>query len=253
MVRMVDMTRLGSAVIVVVVLGAGLSSAWGDGSLDEILDRLEKRGETVSEIDCAVVYRVEDLISDDVRKNIGRVQFKKLTPNPHFLVTFEKTVFDGQVNTKKSWYLFDGRYLHEAKERSRSIIKRDVAPPGTTLDLFSIENAPFPMPFGQKKDEILKHFDVTMADAGVDAPADTDRLICVPKPDSKLAAEYAKFEFFVSRKLSLPVRIVMVDKPGDKIITAEFPDLSAGNLNTGLDAKQFRLPDETKGYATTSE
>lgn len=227
--------------------------AGADEGVEPILDRLEKRGETVSEIDCEVRYQVEDMISDDVRINTGRVVFKKMTPNPHFMVTFEKTVFDGQINNKKSWYLFDGRYLYQAIQRTKSIIKRDIAPPGTELDLFSIEKAPFPMPFGQKKDEILKHFDVTLAKVGKDAPPETDRLICKPKPDTKLAADYSVMEFFVSRKLSLPVRIVMVDKPGDKIITADFPNLSEGNLNTGLDASRFKLPDETQKYSTTME
>ncbi len=252
MVRMMQILRLA------VVFGAtfAVSASMADDAgvvVERILDRLEARGKTVSEIDCEVVYRVTDLISDDVRKNTGRVLFRKMEPNPQFLVTFEKTVFDGQVNLKKSWHLFDGRFLFEASQRSRSIIKRDVAPPGTELDLFSIDKAPFPMPFGQKKAEILKHFDVRLGECGKDAPADTDRLVCTPKAGSKLAADYSVMEFFVSRKLSLPVRIVMTDKPGDKIITADFPNLSDGNLNTGLDVGRFKLPDETRTYTPATE
>jgi hypothetical protein len=221
--------------------------------INAVLDRLERRGDTVRSLQCDVVYRVEDLVSDDVRKSDGRITFKKKSPNPLFMITFRRTVFDGQVNPKKTWFLFDGRWFHEASERNKSVVSRDIAPPGTELDLFSIEKAPFPIPFGQKKAEILKHFNVTLSPPKKGDPDNCDHLVCIPKSDSFLAKDYTKLEFFVSRSLELPVRVVMTTNPADKVIQADFPGLSGGDLNVDIPDSAFRLPDQTKSYARTIE
>ncbi len=239
--------------IMAICASLDLASAQEPASVETILERVEARGDAIEDIRCAVEFREEDRITDDVTKRSGTILFKRKKPNPIFLITFVKTVQAGQVHRKKLWYRFDGRYLYEALERSKSIIKRDYAPPGTEIDLFDMEKAPFPIPFGQKKDEILKHFDVVIGPGGQGAPADTDQLICTPKPTSKFAKDNSKVEFYVSRALHLPVRIVMTSNPPDKELTADFPDLSTGSINTNLDDSSFALPRETKKYTTAEE
>lgn len=241
----------GKALVGVVVLLAGDAARGTD--VEAILDRVETRGAEVHDLRCKVVYTVEDRVSDDTVRREGVIRFKKQSPNPIFFITFDKTIQEGTVKRKKIWYLFDGRWFYEASQRSKTIIKRDLAPPGTKVDLFSIEKAPFPIPFGQKKAEILEHFEVTIGPGVKNGPTDTDHLICVPKADSRLAGDYSKMEFFVSRSLGLPVRIVMTANPPDKITTAEFPDLSSESLNTNLPDSTFRLPPETKKYAVVEE
>lgn len=117
----------------------------------------------------------------------------------------------------------------------------------------SIDKAPFPIPFGQKKAEILEHFNVTLAPPAPGDRENTDHLVCIPKPDSKLAKDYSKLEFFVSRSLHLPVKIVMTANPPDRITTAEFPDLTSASLNANLPDARFQQPKETKRYAVAEE
>ncbi len=219
----------------------------------DILEKVEARGATVDDLTCKVIYRVDDHISDDVTRRYGTIRFKKKTPNPIFMVTFDKLVEDGEIHLQKQWYLFDGRYLFEALQRTKSIIRRDLAPPGTQIDLFSIEKAPFPIPFGQKKADILQHFDVALAPADKAALPNVDHLICKPKSTSRLAKDYDLIEFFISRDLYLPVRIVMTTNPPDKVITADFPDLSEDSINTRLEDSSFKLPPETRRYSVANE
>ncbi len=229
-----------------------------DPGVEAILDAVELAGDRVRDIDCRVNYRVDDPILESVKKRTGSIRFRKADPsqngdqNPRFLVTFVKSVTDGVVARKKLWYMFDGRYLYEANERSRSTIKRDIAPPGEEFDFFSLEKAPFPIPFGQKKSEILKHFNVTVIAPAKDDPPHTDHLLCIPKPSSKFVKEYSRLEFFVSRSLDLPVRIVMTTPKDDKVISADF-ELTEDNINKGISEAAFRLPSETKGYAVAEE
>ena len=221
--------------------------------VESILERIEDRGAGVNDLRCRVIYMVEDRIADDKVIREGEILYKKKEPNPVFMITFTKTIQEGTVSRLKSWWLFDGRWLYEAKQRSKSIIKRDLAPSGERIDLFDLEKAPFPIPFGQKKDKILANFDVRLGPGGANAPPDTDHLICTPKPEGRFAKDYTKVEFFVDRSLNLPTKIVMTENPPDKVITATFPDLSNGSLNTNLADSIFRLPRETKRYAVETE
>lgn len=230
-----------------------IACAAGADDVEGILERVEIRGANVNDLQCKVAYTVEDRIADDTVTREGDLVYKRKTPNPIFKITFTKTVQEGVVKRKKSWYWFDGRWFYEAKETAKTVIKRDVAPPGTVIDLFSIDKAPFPIPFGQKKAEILEHFDVTLAQPDANDPKNTDHLVCIPKPNSKLAKDYSKLEFFVSRSLHLPVKIVMTANPADRVTTAEFPDLTSASLNANLPDARFQQPRETKRYTVVEE
>ncbi|MEE9295622.1 MAG: hypothetical protein V3W34_11765, partial [Phycisphaerae bacterium] len=161
-------------VLGVVLVLAGCVTAWADPSptAETILEQVEARGTKIQDLRCTVIFTEEDLITEDVTRREGEIRFKRKEPNPVFMISFDKLIQDGEVIRKKSWYLFDGRYFYEALERSKSIIKRDVAPPGTVIDLFSIDKAPFPSPFGQKKDDILRHFDARLGPVNGKGPPD---------------------------------------------------------------------------------
>jgi outer membrane lipoprotein-sorting protein len=216
--------------------------------VNAVLEQVEARGQDIEDIRCDVVYAVEDRVAADVVKRYGEIIFKRADPNPLFMIAFVKTVQDGILSRKRFWYLFDGRWFYEAQERSKSIIKRDIAPPGTKIDLFSIENAPFPIPFGQKKEQVLKHFEVAFG-AGAEALENTDHLVCTPKRGSRVANDYSKLEFFVDRRLHLPRRIVMTSEDRAKVTTADFPNLSEESINVELPDSAFQLPPETKKYS----
>ncbi len=223
-----------------------------DREIEAILERVEAQGERVKNIVCRVEFTTLDRIDDDQIQRTGELLFKRQVPNPWFMIAFDKTVQEGVVRNEKHWYTFDGRWLLEASERSRSIIRRDIAPSGTEVDLFSIDKAPFPIPFGQRKDDILRHFEVKRG-AGDPGVPEVDHLICTPKADSHLAKVYSRLEFYVSRAIDLPTRIVMTSRDKTRVTTANFPDLSAGSINIGLDDRRFRLPAQTKDYAVADE
>ena len=146
-------------------IAAGAQSAGGaDKSptqIDEILARLERRSDGLTDIRCKVRFVEDDQINLTKRTKYGEILFWITQPNPHFLIRFDKTEVDGILG-KREWYLFDGRWLYQALERIRQVTRQEIARPGEKIDLFDLERAPFPLPFGQKKDTILRHFTVTL-------------------------------------------------------------------------------------------
>lgn len=223
-----------------------------NAAVDRILTALQKRSDGLKDIRCDVVFTDEDKVN--LTKNIkeGRIALMVAKPNAHFLVHFDKTKLDG-VRGKQEWYLFDGIWFYQAIERLEQVTRQLIAGSGQSIDLFDIEKAPFPMPFGQKKENILKNFEVRLAEPTGSDPPETDHLICNPKPKSRLARRYDQLDLYVHRQLSLPTRIIVTKNNGMEVSTAEFPGLSEDSLNTGVDRKDFEKPSAWKKYKDVVE
>lgn len=218
--------------------------------IDTILERLEARGATVEDLKCKVEYTITDVIADDRYTKFGEIRYLKSEPNPKFYIHFVKMHQDDIVSRKQEWYIFDGLNLWEIKEAAKNKIKHAVVQPGERIDLFDIEQSPIPIPFGQKKAQIQRNFAVVLMAPVAGDPPETDHLICKPKTDSRLYGDVDQMEFFVSRTLHLPVKIVTVQRGGTQVNTAIFPDLSAASINTGLSASALAVPKEARGWPT---
>ncbi len=220
--------------------------------IDEILTKLQQRSDGLKDIRCKVRFVDDDRINLSKRTKYGTILFLITEPNPHFLIHFDRTEADGVLG-KQEWYLFDGRSLYEVLERIRQVTKRVIAAQGEKVDLFDLERAPFPLPFGQKKDTILRNFEVSLLPPRPGDPPDTDHLVCVPKPDSTMYDKYDKLEFFVRKDIHLPSRVVVTKNDGLEISTADFLDLSSSSINTGVTKKDFARPAAWKKYKQVVE
>ena len=221
--------------------------------IEGILDELEAAGRDVRTVRCQVRYKIDDRLNITSTTKPGWIMFKRAETSPMFLIHFENTWSDGIEVGGKEWWLFRDRWLWEAKSKSQTVIKREVLRPGEQPDFFDIEKAPFPIPFGQRKDRILENFDVALVDRQVGDPDECDHLVCRPKPGARLAEEYSRLDFWVARDLHLPRRIVAEERNGDKVMTADFPKLSRDDLNREVADRDFELPAEAKGYHVNEE
>lgn len=220
--------------------------------VDRILTDLQKRSDGLEDIRCEVTFSDDDRINLTKNTKSGRISLMVAKPNALFLIHFDKTDLDG-VRGKQEWYMFDGVWFHQAIERLEQVTKQMIAGSEQSIDLFDIEKAPFPMPFGQKKENILRNFDVRLiAPTGGDPP-DTDHLVCNPKPTSKLARRYNQLDLYVHKTLHLPMRIVVTKNNGREISSADFPSLSEKSINTGIKRSDFEPPQAWEGYKEVVE
>ncbi len=221
--------------------------------VDAILTALERRGVGLRDIRCRVRFTEEDRVNITKTVKEGTIRLLVTKTNPHFLIHFERCELDGGMLGKQEWYLFDGYWLYQAVERLRQVTKQQVDESGQSIDLFDLETAPFPLPFGQKKEKILSNFDVTLVPVAKGDPPNTDHLVCVPKPDSRVAKKYEKLDFFVDRDVHLPRRVIMTKNKGYEINTADFPDLSNRSINSGVTKKDLGYPTAWKNYTIVEE
>ncbi len=227
--------------------GGGVKAA--DPKLDAILTRLESKGDEIDNIQADIIFTKIDPVLEDKQVFKGILRFKQDKPNPRFYIEFRKFIQEGVERDKKEWHIFDGEYYIEAREKTHTVIKRQIVRPGEPINVFRIGQGPFPLPFGQKKAEILDNFDCRLVPPGVGDPPNADHLECTPKPESDMARKYGKIDFFIDRELNLPVMVQTTEKAENVQVKAEFPVRSV-QINRDLPGSALNLPDLGRDYGT---
>src|SRR5687768_7661889 len=83
------------------VVAAVTQPASLDPQVEKILDRLEKKGETVKDLQAKIEYVKEDPVIASKHKFKGILRFKQEQPNPRFFIRFDEYIHDGVVSKKK--------------------------------------------------------------------------------------------------------------------------------------------------------
>jgi hypothetical protein len=227
---------------------AKLSS--GDPRVDGILDRLEEKGQAIKGLVCKLTYKfvtVEPV--EDAQVKEGELLFAVDQPNSKFLIHFTKMLAEGVAIDRHEYFLFDGEWLIERNDKARTVIKRQIVRRGEKIDPFKLGKGPFPLPFGQKREDILRNFKVTAEKFEVGDPRNSEHLHCVPLPDTELAAKYSRVEIYVDKDLELPTRIVTERLMDGNRIEVDFKDVNAREAPAG---SRFGIEVPT-GFETTEE
>jgi hypothetical protein len=200
--------------------------------VDAILDRLESRGESIEDLQAKLTFRQQDLVVDDTLTKRGTICFRRDEPNASFAIIFEFP------QDKRELYLFDGRWFTEVNERTKTYQRHEVVREGESIDPFRIGQGPFPLPFGQKKADILTNFDVTLVESSPTDPPDTVHLCCIPRAGTQMADTHKRLDFFISQKgatKDLPIRLID-NRKGQKRDTIDFAE---AKLNSGVPGSRF--------------
>ena len=221
-----------------------------DPVVDKILTRLEQR--EVDDLTARLRWDIESPIEEDVIRKFGQVWYKKMDPVAKFRARFDRKIVaePGQLGSGTQRkideeHLFDGRWYYLIQHASKSVSKEEIRKPGDPTDVYALGRGAFPLPFGQKKAEIVREFVVRRLAPAVGDPKDSDHLELVPRPGTQMAPYYKTMHFWVQREgkyAGLPIK-VRVEKLGGtgkvkNIITVTFTDIK---LNSGLSSSVFNF------------
>lgn len=225
----------------------------GDPGVDKVLDRLEEKGRAIKGLACKLTYKyvtVEPV--EDSQTKEGELLFAVDEPNSLFLIHFTRLLAEGVVIDRHEYFLFDGRWLIERNDKARTVIKREIVRPGERIDPFKLGKGPFPLPFGQRREDILRNFKVAAAAFELGDPRNSDHLHCLPLPGTELASKYSRVEIFVDRTSELPVRIVTERVTDGNRIEVDFKDVDTNeapaksrfhvDVPPGFDVSEEPLP-----------
>ena len=198
-----------------------------------ILDRLEKSGDKYATLRADITYHVHMVQVDDTEERTGYVAYQKkvektdkVEPSPtKFHIQFKTLKLgEGAKTTEKVDYAFDGMWLTVAKHRIKNMTRYQVAAKGETVEPLRIGRGPFPLPFGQKTADMLKHFRAVTREPTEGDPAGSDYLLLIPHATRAKDLSFVRLEMWIDRKTDLPIRVVSKDK-SKNVTTVDFRDI----------------------------
>jgi len=227
-----------------------------DPTVDKILTRLESR--QVNDLKADVSWKLRyllDLEEDAVTKR-GRIWYQQQKPVAKFLVHFTQRVSSNRAHKLDERHLFDGRWYVELNSETKTLSRREIRREGETANPYRLGEGPFPLPFGQRKADILKEFEVLIVPPAADDPPETDHLKLLPREGSQTGGSYQSVEVWIARtgpQHGLPVKVHTAKKDGtgkvNSFITISFENV---RLNEGFSSGVFEI-EAPPGYDVEEE
>jgi len=191
-----------------------------------ILDGLEEAGRKYRGLRADIDYvHVDDALGDREQRT-GWVAYQKADKDKKtpakFRIQFQ-TLKQGRGKTLKDTidYAFDGLWLTVAKHRIKTITRYQVAAKGEQLEPTKLGRGPLPLPFGQKTDDMLRHFEITTRPRKETEPKDTEYLHLATRPAFRKSLNFRTLQMWIKKDTHLPVKIVTTDK-NDNTTTVAF-------------------------------
>ncbi len=222
-----------------------------DPTVDKILTRLEHR--QVHDLRAELTWKLQYVIDldEDAQTKKGRIWYQQQKPVARFLIHFTQKIVSNRMHKLDERHMFDGRWYVELKSETKTLTRREIRRAGEVGNPYKLGEGPFPVPFGQKKADILKEFEVTLVPPTAGDPDNTDHLKLVPRPESQTGGSYKQVEVWIAREgpqHGLPVKVKASKKDGtgkvNSYLTITFKDVK---LNEGFSGGVFKI-EKPRGY-----
>ena len=218
-----------------------------NATVNQVLDALDQVGQKMHEFKAKVSLTSGDPLIGDLSTRVGEIFFQKTSPDDARLhVVFDKRI-DGKVaRDEKSEYLLEKGSLIERDFRKHVQTKRGVVKPGEKLNLLKLGEGPFPLPIGQKADDVHKMFEVTEIPLTADEIKDknlsnTIHLKLVPKDGTRFKRRFGAIDVWVDRKSNFPVQIKTQAPDGSDPHVTKLENVLINPVG-GLKDEDFTLP-----------
>ena len=221
-----------------------------NAGVDPILDQLDARGQNLDSFTADVKLLERDDSTSLESTRVGRVWFQKLPDgSARMRVAFTDKLDNKAKKVDPLDYVLDGGWLLERQHAKKIQVRRQVLRPGEKVNLLKLGEGPFPLPIGQKKEDVKRQFDVTLArpDKQADpayAPG-APHLALKPRDGTPLKRKFSLIDVWVDPRTNMPVKIETVD---NKETTVKSTELTNVQINPKLNDADFKLPpiDETQ-------
>lgn len=217
---------------------------------EDWLQRIEERTADLDTLQAKItLITVQGLLGDEQRR-FGTLLYDAADEDAgeptRFRLDLDRAVVDNALEERKQSFIFDGRWLAERNENSRTFIRRQLADadnPASGEPQLDMGDGPFVLPLNLKKDKILQRFEATAIPPAKADPPNTAHLLLVPRPGVEVEQEH--IDIWFDRNSLLPVRVdtVTSDQTEQTILLREV------RINPELDEDAFdTTPPEEPGW-----
>ncbi|MGD0460982.1 MAG: hypothetical protein ABSB74_00695 [Tepidisphaeraceae bacterium] len=213
---------------------------------DEVLDALDARGRSLQDFSASVNLTDSDNSTGDSTINIGQVVLqRKAEDDARIRVAFTQKQLGNKIFKVDHEYTLDNGLLIERDYQAKHETRQQILKPGQKLDLFKLGEGPFPLPLGQKRQDVLQLFGVRKIDPAKDDPPASVHLQLTPKPRTQFARQFKTIDIWVETASKMPRRIQTVDI---NEVTTRTTDLTDVKINSGATEQDFAEPPLPEGW-----
>jgi hypothetical protein len=116
-----------------------------------------------------VTVETTDDVTGDTERRMGQVVLVQDTGKPEtrrFAVVLEKFIDgSGRADDRPVRYVYADGWLTEADFRERTLVRRQLARPGERYDPLKPGEGPVPLPIGQRREDVMRRFEASLADS----------------------------------------------------------------------------------------
>jgi len=209
-------------VAVMMLLAAGEAADSPPTEVDTALRAIELAGADLPAFTATVAYRKDDALLGSREIRTGSLVYDAREKQPTRLaVDFDVRIVNRRRREESRRLIFDGSWLVECDESSKQFIKRQIVAPGDTADPMRL-GGPFPLPIGQKRDDVLRRFSVELLSGEPDtfvAPKPDEvnltGLRLTPREGTVEARDWSTIDLWYDRDTWYPVGVVAIERNGD--------------------------------------
>ena len=208
-------------------------------STDAMLSALEKAGDTIRSLRANLIYDRVDAVSENRERRTGQsvlTQDSQQLKSRTLAIMFDQFIdASGHASPQTQRFVFHGGWLFEFDDARHQLIARELVAPGEQLDPLRIGEGPVPIPIGQKKDEVLRRFEVQLAPLPeqplLKRLVNIQGLVMRPKLNAGVDPDLAEIYVWYDLGTLMPVAVAATTKGGDQKILL----LTKLELNKELD------------------
>jgi hypothetical protein len=208
---------------------AGSQSEKADAnSVEQILMRLKQKTAELKSFQAQIDYRYLQPWLESQTQRKGVLYYARFDEKSSLRIDFKSLKQDDEKERKyREEFIFDGVWLTHIEYQIKQVRLYQLTEPNKPMDAFELASRNFPV-VGFAKIEDLKHqFDITLVkqgeedNSGIPVKPVSDpnlkagagkffHLHLKVKPDSKYKDKYVSIDFWIDKKLGLPVKLVAV-------------------------------------------
>ncbi len=188
--------------------------------VDQILNKLNQQTEQLQSYQAQIEYFFKEPLLDSVTVRKGNLYYRKFDTDSKLRINFDTVKYDDEdQENQKNQYIFDGQWLtvldyhNKSSQRRQLIDANELSDPNKPVNAFDLLSNYFPLIGFTKTDGLKEQFEITIIDSAKDNKP--IHLLLKVKPDSTYKEDYKTIDFWIDRKLNLPVRIMALNIEGD--------------------------------------
>lgn len=217
--------------------GTGPATASEPNALDKVLRNLEDKATELKSYQVNMDYVFKQPLLESQQRRTGVLYYGKFDKESFLRIDFNTLQQDDEKQqTYRQQYIFDGVWLLEVDYQLKTATRRQLAEPNRPLDAFSLASKHLPVLGFSKVENLRKQFEISLVAAPQAEATAPQHLHLKVKQDSVYKDDYVTLDFWIDRKIGLPMRVEAVT-PEEDVYEIKLTD---PKVNAPLDRKLFQ-------------